>query len=137
MTDGRYKLIINLLDTDEFYDLLEDPVEERNLVADSGCTGVRNRLHDVLLDEMNRVRDPFRSFAWGSRSWRSVREMFHWGGEDRERPVGFSFESESRQAQHCSDYMRQEGSFTPETPPFGKPVLSLLQPYDHNHRVPA
>jgi uncharacterized sulfatase len=96
VTDGRYKLIINLIDTDEFYDLLEDPVEERNLVTDPGCTEVRNRLHDVLLDEMDRVRDPFRSFAWGSRSWRSVREMFYWGGENRERPAGFSFEPESR-----------------------------------------
>lgn len=30
--DGRYKLVINLLDTDEMYDLQEDPDEMVNLI---------------------------------------------------------------------------------------------------------
>src|SRR5688572_3808979 len=34
---GRYKLVINLLDTDELYDLDDDPLELRNCIADPAC----------------------------------------------------------------------------------------------------
>ena len=92
LTDGRYKLAINLLDTDEFYDLAEDPHEMANRIDDPGCAAERDRLHDELLAEMDRIRDPFRSWHWGSRSWRSVRSPFYHGGKRRNPPVGFPFQ---------------------------------------------
>jgi arylsulfatase A-like enzyme len=92
VTDGRYKLSINLLDTDELYDLAVDPLEIYNCINDSRYTAIRDQLHDVLLAEMDRIRDPFRSFHWGNRSWRSVRSAFY-KGSNRGRPQGFPFES--------------------------------------------
>mgnify|MGYP003378611881 FL=1 len=53
----RYKLAVNLLDTDEFYDMEEDPAEVHNRIWDPACAGERDRLHDALLDWMNRTRD--------------------------------------------------------------------------------
>ena len=90
--DERYKLAINLLETDELYDLSTDPYEMTNLINDPVHTEARNRLHDTLLSEIDRIRDPFRSVRWANRSWRSVREPFYWGGEDRARQEGFPFE---------------------------------------------
>ncbi len=92
MTDGRYKLCINLFDTDEFYDLQADPCETTNRIQDDGCREARDRLHDALLAEMDRIRDPFRSFRWGARPWRSVREPFYFGGKRRPAPRGFAFQ---------------------------------------------
>jgi uncharacterized sulfatase len=93
MTDGRYKLSINLFDVDEFYDLDEDPEERYNLIDDPDYAASRDHLHDALLAEMDRIRDPFRSFRWGDRPWRTVRYPFYRGGERRNRPHGFPFES--------------------------------------------
>ena len=93
ITDGRHKLVINLLDTDELYDLDEDPYEMTNLIDAPSYTGARNDLHERLLEEMDHIRDPFRSFHWGDRSWNSIREIFYWGGEEnRLAPVGFPFQ---------------------------------------------
>ncbi len=94
-TDGRRKLIINLFETDEFYDLESDPYEMHNIINDGEAAPDRDRLHDWLLDEMDRIRDTFRSFRWGDRSWRSVRKAFYWGGDARKRPAGFPFQSGS------------------------------------------
>jgi uncharacterized sulfatase len=69
--DGRFKLVINLLTTDEFYDLQEDPHELVNRIEDPACTDVRDRLHDRLIDWMNRSRDPFRGYYWLNRPWRT------------------------------------------------------------------
>ena len=44
-----------------------------NRIQDPACAAERDRLHDALLAEMDRIRDPFRSFRWGDRAWRSVR----------------------------------------------------------------
>ncbi len=66
----RYKLVINLLDTDEFYDLEKDPYEVNNLINNEEYAEERNKLHDILLEEMNRVRDPYRGYQWGCRLWR-------------------------------------------------------------------
>ncbi len=96
--DGRYKLVINLFDLDEFYDLQEDPGEMINRIEDSACTRERNRLHDILLEEMDKIRDPFRSFHWGNRPWRQVRKMFYHGGKRRDRPRGFPFEADCKEA---------------------------------------
>jgi uncharacterized sulfatase len=92
ITDGRYKLAINLLDTDEFYDLAMDPLETHNSINDQNYSEVRDQLHDALLEEMDRIRDPFRSFHWGDRSWRCTRSAFY-RGPSRRRPQGFPFES--------------------------------------------
>jgi len=68
--DGRYKLVINLMTTDELYDLQNDPSEMKNLIDSAEHVGVRNDLHDRLINWMNVSRDPFRGYYWGRRVWR-------------------------------------------------------------------
>ena len=68
--DGRYKLTINLLTSDELYDLRNDPGEMVNLIPSPEHAGVRNALHDSLIEWMHRTRDPFRGYYWGRRPWR-------------------------------------------------------------------
>ena len=68
--DGRYKLAINLLTTDELYDLQTDPSELVNLIDSDAHAAIRNDLHDRLLNWMNVSRDPFRGYYWGRRAWR-------------------------------------------------------------------
>jgi uncharacterized sulfatase len=94
----RYKLAINLFERDELYDLQADPYETANLIDDPAHAAARDRMHDALLDEMDRIRDPFRSFRWGDRPWRSVRHAFYHGGTRRPRPAGFPFQSASIEA---------------------------------------
>ncbi len=69
--DGRYKLVINLLTSDELYDLQSDPHELTNLIASPEHAAVRDGLHDRLIDWMNRTRDPFRGYYWLNRPWRA------------------------------------------------------------------
>ncbi len=85
--DGRYKLVINLLVTDELYDLAEDPQEMVNLIESPEHTEVRDRLHDRLLEGMNDSRDPFRGYYWERRPWRSDASEATWSytGETRQR----------------------------------------------------
>jgi uncharacterized sulfatase len=68
--DGKHKLAINLMVTDELYDLEADPWEMKNLIDSSEYASIRNELHDRLLDWMNVSRDPFRGYYWGKRAWR-------------------------------------------------------------------
>ncbi len=68
--DGRFKLVVNLLSEDEFYDLQADPAEGTNRIADPACREARDRLHDRLLQWMNETRDPFRGYYWERRPWR-------------------------------------------------------------------
>lgn len=68
--DGRFKLTINLLETDELYDLEKDPQEMRNLIGSPEHAAKRNELHDRLIDWIYRTRDPFRGYYWRRRSWR-------------------------------------------------------------------
>jgi uncharacterized sulfatase len=68
--DGRYKLTINLMTSDELYDLKADPSEMNNLIKSNEHVTVRNDLHDRLLNWMNVSRDPFRGYYWGRRAWR-------------------------------------------------------------------
>lgn len=93
--DGRYKLILNLFETDELYDLAEDPYEVSNRIEDPDLAGEREYLHDWLLEEMDRIRDPFRSVRWANRSWRTVRKPFYFGGAARGLPAGFPFQPTS------------------------------------------
>ena len=83
---GPYKLVINLLHTDELYDLEQDPAEINNLIDHPGCVQIRNDLHDRLLDWMYDKRDPFRGPCWERRAWRETRR-FQWRGQFRPRPA--------------------------------------------------
>jgi uncharacterized sulfatase len=68
--DGRYKLSIHLLTTDELYDLHEDPGEMSNLIDSPRHAHMRDTLHDGLINQMNASRDPLRGYYWGNRPWR-------------------------------------------------------------------
>jgi uncharacterized sulfatase len=70
VTDGRYKLSIHLLTSDELYDLAADPGEMKNLIDSGDHAQIRNALHNKLLSWMDETRDPFRGYAWGHRAWR-------------------------------------------------------------------
>jgi uncharacterized sulfatase len=83
--DGRRKLVVNLHSTDELYDHQTDPHELANLIDSAPHAAARDRLHDRLLDWMNRTRDPFRGPVWERRPWRQERRMA-WGGPTRPRP---------------------------------------------------
>ncbi len=76
--DGRYKLVINLLTTDELYDLTEDPEEMVNLITSSEHAAMRDRLHDAILTWMNETRDPFRGYHWERRPWRTDARPATW-----------------------------------------------------------
>jgi uncharacterized sulfatase len=78
VTDGRYKLAVNLLTSDEFYDNLEDPGEMNNLINAEAYAKIRNRMHDALLDWMNETRDPFRGYYWETRPWRTDARPAAW-----------------------------------------------------------
>ena len=67
----RYKLAVHLLDGDEFYDTEKDPYEISNLIGDESYKDTRNRLHDLLLEQMNRTRDIYRGYQWAAREWRT------------------------------------------------------------------
>lgn len=86
IVDDRYKLVLNLLHTDELYDMRADPAEVHNLIDDPVHGEVRDGLHDRLLDWMYTKRDPFRGPVWERRPWRSTRR-FQWRGEFRPRPA--------------------------------------------------
>jgi uncharacterized sulfatase len=83
--DGRYKLAVNLLDTDELYDHSTDPAECRNLIDVAEHAAARARLHDALLDWMGRTRDPLRGPQWARRAWRDV-STSAFRGPTRPRP---------------------------------------------------
>ena len=56
ISDGQYKLIIELGGTDEFYDLLADPYENFNLMSDGLSTNQASRKAD-LEAELISIRD--------------------------------------------------------------------------------
>jgi uncharacterized sulfatase len=78
--DGRYKFTINLLCSDELYDLQNDPYELENLINNFDHTQTRDRLHDILLRHQNETRDPFRGYYWERRPWRADAAEATWGG---------------------------------------------------------
>ena len=83
---GRYKLVINLLHSDELYDLEADPGEVHNLIDAPAHAAARDALHDRLLAWMYEKRDPFRGPVWERRPWRQERRLA-WRGEFRPRPA--------------------------------------------------
>lgn len=68
--DGRYKLAVHLLSSDELYDVRSDPGEMTNLIDSPDHKKIRNGLHDKLLQWMGESRDPARGYYWGRRPWR-------------------------------------------------------------------
>ena len=66
----RYKLVVNLFDTDELYDLDDDPEETANRINDRGLAGQRNELHDRLLEWQRQTQDLLRGPSWARRHWR-------------------------------------------------------------------
>jgi uncharacterized sulfatase len=76
--DGRHKLVVNLLATDELYDLESDPGEIVNLIESPEHAAARDRLHDAILQWMNRTRDPFRGYYWERRPWRTDARAATW-----------------------------------------------------------
>jgi uncharacterized sulfatase len=82
----RYKLVVNLTDKDELYDLQSDPGEIRNLIDDISLAEVGNGLHDKIIEWMNRTRDPFRGPQWKNRAWRDMGAK-SWGGPTRPHPL--------------------------------------------------
>ncbi|HUR59393.1 MAG TPA: sulfatase-like hydrolase/transferase [Opitutaceae bacterium] len=85
--DGRYKLALNLLDQDEFYDLQDDALELRNRIDDPALAAVRERLHGRIIAWMNRTRDPLRGPHWRRRPWAGPDTFSTWGGPTRPRPA--------------------------------------------------
>jgi uncharacterized sulfatase len=84
--DGRHKLSINLMVTDELYDLHDDPQELNNLIDSADHAAIRNNLHDRLLNQMDVSRDPFRGYYWGRRAWRpDYPERWEGDGMTRQR----------------------------------------------------
>ncbi len=77
IVSDRYKLVIHLLDSDEFYDLKDDPYEIHNRITDESYRTVRNELHDRLLEHMNQTRDLYRGYQWACRPWRPEKTP-HW-----------------------------------------------------------
>jgi uncharacterized sulfatase len=86
VVSGQHKLVVNLLHTDELYDMTEDPAEVNNLIDHPGYAEVRNTLHDRLLDWMYDKRDPFRGPCWERRVWRDTNRL-QWRGKFRPRPA--------------------------------------------------
>lgn len=70
ITNERYKLVIHLLDTDEFYDMENDPYEINNLIDSFKTAVIRDKMHDELLEHMNKTRDVYRGYQWATRPWR-------------------------------------------------------------------
>ncbi len=95
--DGRYKLVINLMDKDELYDLRNDPGEMRNLINDAGTAAVRDKLHDAIIGWMNDTRDPFRGYQWCIRPWRKDAP-----------PASFQNEGYTRQREESERYEERQ-----------------------------
>ncbi|MCJ7703779.1 MAG: sulfatase-like hydrolase/transferase, partial [Anaerolineales bacterium] len=87
---GKYKLVINLLHSDELYSLNRDPAEVVNLIHHYDFKEIRDDLHNRLIEWMNLKRDPFRGPCWERRTWSTSRKL-QWMGHFRPRPAdGYS-----------------------------------------------
>jgi len=84
-----YKLVINLLTTDELYHLDSDPYEIKNLILDEKYQPIRDKMHDRLIEWMNETRDPFRGYYWQRRVWRTDHQEVTWDftGMTRQRYI--------------------------------------------------
>ena len=62
--DKRYKLVWNLTDIDEFYDLDSDPYELKNLIRKPECAGLIESFRQKLYHELLRLGDPLVESVW-------------------------------------------------------------------------
>lgn len=76
--DGKYKLTVNLMTSDELYDLENDRQEMHNLINDPAYDEVKKHLHAVLIEQMDKTRDPFRGYYWEDRPWDRVTQFKTW-----------------------------------------------------------
>ena len=65
----NYKLAINLLDKDEFYDLKKDPDEMVNEIDNPEYLEIILEYHRKLVTHMNATRDLYRGYQWSLRPW--------------------------------------------------------------------
>jgi uncharacterized sulfatase len=86
IVNHKYKLVINLLSSDELYDMTQDSAEVHNLINNPQYHQIRDQLHDRLLNWMYEKRDPFRGPVWERRPWRKT-HRFQWKGNFRPRPA--------------------------------------------------
>lgn len=86
IVEDRYKLVINLFDQDEFYDLERDPLEQVNLINQLECAAQRDRMHHALLEWSYTRRDAFRSPQWERRPWSESRRFALCKGKIRTTP---------------------------------------------------
>ena len=63
------KLVLNLLETDEFYDLKADPGEVTNRIDDPSCAERRDALFADLTELLVETVDPFYGGYWDDRHW--------------------------------------------------------------------
>lgn len=78
IVNNKYKLVINLLTSDEFYDLEKDPYEMVNEINNDFYDKVKKDMHKKLLDWQNETRDPYRGYYWAKRSWNSFDDLVSW-----------------------------------------------------------
>lgn len=64
-----YKLAINLLDKDEFYNLKKDPNEMVNEIDNPEYLETIRIYHAKLIAHMNKTRDLYRGYQWSLRPW--------------------------------------------------------------------
>lgn len=76
--DGRYKLVINLMTSDELYDLETDQQEMKNLIDEQEYNTIKKQLHQAILNNMSETRDPFRGYYWEDRPWNRILEYKTW-----------------------------------------------------------
>lgn len=74
-----FKLVLNLFTSDELYDRRNDQNEMHNLIDDIHFADVRSKMHDALLDYMDKIRDPFRSYQWNLRPCAKMHNRAGWG----------------------------------------------------------
>ncbi len=90
-----HKLVINLLTSDELYNLEKDTEEMDNLIESASSVAIRDQLHNRLLQWMNDTRDPFRGYYWERRPWRKDARPATWSytGITRQREEDERYES--------------------------------------------
>ena len=111
--DGRYKLSVNLLSTDELYDIESDPGEMVNLIGSEAHAAIRDGLHDAILRHMDDTWDPFRGYYWERRPWRADAREASWGHTGKARYRGDDGEYSRRQIDYptgmpASELIRQD-----------------------------
>ena len=65
----NYKLAVNLLDKDEFYDSKKDPDEMVNEIDNPEYLEIICKYHKKLVTHMNDTRDLYRGYQWSLRDW--------------------------------------------------------------------